>query len=384
MLLFSGAVLVVARLFAIGALGVLDRLFRVNRDFASRFPGLESRANRYYPLLRALVSLAIAWVGAVALLEVWGVDAIAWYRGNAFGGRLASALTTIAIAAAVGAAVWEAVNAAMDYRLDRLDHDLRIGRAARIRTLLPMLRTALLISILVVFALTVLSEIGVNTAPLLAGAGIVGIAIGFGSQKLVQDLITGLFLLLENAIQVGDFVTVAGLSGSVENLSIRTLRLRAGDGSVHIVPFSSVTTVTNANRGIGNAAVSVTVPFEEDPDRVGQTLKQIVSDMRKEAPFKSEMLSDLQLWGVDKVDGASTTIVGQIVCTDGGRWDVQREFNRRLKQTFQSQGIHMAQPSAPIVINQQFTPAPAAEPPLESPAAHRANAVNGATDSRPS
>ena len=114
----------------------------------------------------------------------------------------------------------------------------------------------------------VLSEIGINIAPLLAGAGIIGVAIGFGSQKLVQDLITGIFLLLENAMQVGDYVTVSGLSGTVEKLSVRTIRLRAGDGSVHIIPFSSVTTVTNVNRGLGNASVSVVVDYDEDTDRV--------------------------------------------------------------------------------------------------------------------
>ncbi len=94
----------------------------------------------------------------------------------------------------------------------------------------------------------VLSEIGVNIAPLLAGAGVIGIAVGFGSQKLVQDLITGLFLLLENAMQVGDVVTLGGLTGTVEALSIRTIRLRALDGCVHIIPFSAVTTVTNQTR----------------------------------------------------------------------------------------------------------------------------------------
>ena len=105
-----------------------------------------------------------------------------------------------------------------------------------------MLRTMLLVAIVIVVGADVLSEIGVNIAPLLAGAGVLGVAIGFGSQKLVQDLITGLFLLLENAMQVGDVVTLAGLSGTVEELSIRTIRLRALDGSVHIIPFSAVTT----------------------------------------------------------------------------------------------------------------------------------------------
>jgi small-conductance mechanosensitive channel len=219
-----------------------------------------------------------------------------------------------------------------------------------------MLRTALIATILTFAGLSVLSAIGVNIAPLLAGAGIVGIAVGFGSQKLVQDLVTGVFLLLENAMQVGDFVTVSGLSGTVENLSIRTIRLRAGDGSVHIIPFSSVTSVTNTNRGIGNAAVSVNLAYDEDIDRAGEVLKQIAAQMRQEPEFKTLMRGDLDLWGVDKVDGATVTIVGQIVCTDSGRWPVQREFNRRMKIRFQELGIYIAYPTQTrFVADQNFS-----------------------------
>ena len=144
-----------------------------------------------------------------------------------------------------------------------------------------------LITIVIVAGMMVLSEIGVNIGPLLAGAGIVGVAIGFGSQTLVRDLITGIFLLLENAMQVGDSVTVSGLSGTVENLSVRTIRLRAADGSVHIIPFSSVTTVTNVNRGLGNASVNVSVAAHEDTDRVCEVLKEIVAGMREDADFSA-------------------------------------------------------------------------------------------------
>jgi small-conductance mechanosensitive channel len=213
-----------------------------------------------------------------------------------------------------------------------------------------MLRTTLLCVILAVVGLTALSEIGVNVAPLLAGAGILGIAIGFGSQKLVQDVITGLFLLIENVVQVGDTVTVSGLTGKVENLSIRTIRLRAGDGSIHIVPFSAVTSVTNASRGMGNAAVNVEIDYREDTDRAGEVLKEIVAEMRQEPEFAHLIRADLDLWGVDKIDGAQATLVGQIPCTDAGRWKVQREFNRRVKQRFQREGIAIASPHQTLLL----------------------------------
>ena len=345
------AVALITRVAIMLTLGLIDRGFRIKPEILQRFPGLEIRANRYLPLLRKIVSSVIAFIGFVAVLEVWGVDAIVWFYGGQIGGRLISAVVTIGVAVFVAAAIWEISNALLDRQINALSRDGHYARAARLRTFQPMLRTALLCVIAAVVGLTALSEIGVNVAPLLAGAGIVGIAIGFGSQKLVQDLITGLFLLLENTVQVGDNVSVSGLSGVVENVSIRTIRLRAGDGAVHIVPFSAVTTIANASRGAGNASVSVNVAYKEDTDRAGQILKDIVDEMRREGEFRALIRGDLELWGVDKVDGAMVSIVGQIRCTEAGRWPVQREFNRRMKQRFQQNGIEVASATQTILMH---------------------------------
>ena len=344
------AIVLVARLVTMVVLSLIDRGFRISPDLMQRFPGLETRANRYLPLLRRIVASVIAFIGLVALLEVWGVDAIVWFYGGQIGSRLVSAAATIGIAVIAAVAIWETSNALMDRQLAVLSRDGHFARAARLRTFQPMLRTALFCLIITVVGLTALSEIGVNVAPLLAGAGIVGIAIGFGSQKLVQDLITGLFLLLENTVQVGDNVSVSGLTGTVENVSIRTMRLRAGDGALHIVPFSAVTTITNSSRGAGNAAVSVNVAYKEDTDRVSQILKDIVAEMRREPDYRQAIRGDLELWGVDKVDGTMVSIVGQIRCTDGGRWPVQREFNRRMKRRFQECGLEIASAGQTILM----------------------------------
>lgn len=345
-------VLLVARLVSVVVLSLIDRGFRINPQMLQRFPGLEARANRYLPMLRKIVSGVIAVIAGVALLQVWGADTIVWFYGGQIGRRVLSAVLTVGIAVAAAVAVWEICNAVMDRKLSAMTRDGHLARAARLRTFQPMLRTTLLGVILAVVGLTALSEIGINVAPLLAGAGIVGVAVGFGSQKLVQDVITGLFLLLENVVQVGDNVTVSGLSGTVENLSIRTIRLRAGDGSVHVVPFSAVTSITNASRGAGNAAVNVSIAYKEDTDRVGRLLKDIVTDMRGEADYRGLIRGDLELWGVDKIDGAAASLVGQIRCTDSGRWAVQREFNRRVKRAFQEQGVEIAVPGQIVVVQQ--------------------------------
>jgi small-conductance mechanosensitive channel len=344
----------VGRLVQIALLGVLDRTLLPRPEMTSRYPGLDARLSLYHPALVNVTRAVIFIIGALVVLQLWGLGTLRWLFVSTLGQRLLSTLVMLAITLLLAAAVWEAVNAAFQRHLDKLTREAQAARSARLRTLLPLLRTTLTITIVIIAGMMVLSQIGVNIGPLLAGAGIVGVAIGFGSQKLVQDLITGIFLLLENAMQVGDTVTVSGLSGTVENLSVRTIRLRAADGSVHIIPFSSVTTVTNVNRGLGNAPVNVCVALEEDTDHVCTVLKEIVAAMREEEDFSARMLSDLQLWGVDKVDGASVTITGQVVCTDSGRWSVQREFNRRMKQRFEELGIRLYNPAQHMVTMRQI------------------------------
>jgi moderate conductance mechanosensitive channel len=352
-------VVMVVRLVQIIILGAIDRMLSIRPEVASRYPGLEARLALYHPVLLRSARALIFIAGVIALLQLWGLGAFDWLVASDLGQRLLSSLVTVAVTVLLALAIWEAVNVAFERHLAKLTREAQLARSARLRTLLPLLRTTLLITILIVAGMMVLSQIGVNIGPLLAGAGIVGVAIGFGSQTLVRDLITGIFLLLENAMQVGDVVTVSGLTGTVENLSVRTIRLRASDGSVHLIPFSAVTTVTNVNRGVGNASVNVSVAYHEDTDRVCDVLKGIVTGMRQEGDFSAKMLSDLQLWGVDKLDGAGVTIAGQVVCTDSGRWSVQREFNRRMKKRFEELGIELYNPMRRMLVLTQITNEPA-------------------------
>ncbi|WP_429317343.1 mechanosensitive ion channel domain-containing protein [Paraburkholderia sp. GAS448] len=344
----SIAVLVAARVVSIVVFGALGRVFNVEEEDERSIA--QQHAYRYYPLLRRVLSTLIVVVTALALLQVWGLNLWQLFHPGTIGHRLASALVTIAIAAVIALFVWEAVNASVEQRLALWTSSGDFVRAARLRTLLPMLRTALFVVIALVVVLTGLSELGVNTAPLLAGASIFGVALGFGSQKLVQDFITGIFLLMENAMQVGDWVTLAGVSGTVEYLSIRTVRLRGSDGSLYTVPFSSVSTVNNTNRGLGNAAVKVSVAYGQDVDLAIATLKEIGASLRNDDRFKNGILSDFAFWGVDAVDGASVTLTGQIQCRDTARWGVQREFNRRVLDLFQQRGIEISNPQRSVLV----------------------------------
>ncbi|HTI01675.1 MAG TPA: mechanosensitive ion channel domain-containing protein [Acidisoma sp.] len=340
LILFTLGLLVLFRVLHIVLLGALEKAFTIGgADTSGRYAMITARATRYHAPLRYLLNVAVVLGLVLSLLRLWDLRAFSWLSVGDLGSRLLSSLGTIGITLVLAIVIWETLNFFIQVYLDELSQQGMVIRAARLRTILPLLRNTLLIALLAIFVLTALSEIGVNIGPLLAGASIIGVALGFGSQKLVQDFINGIFLLLENAMQVGDWVTAAGLSGTVENLSIRTLRLRASDGSVHIIPFSSVTTVTNVNKGRGNATLSVTVSYEEDTDRVADLLKQIVVDMRAEDAYRDGMLSDFGYWGVDSIDGRAATLMGQVACTDKMRWGVQRELNRRIKIAFQKEGI---------------------------------------------
>ncbi len=312
-------------------------------SFGARLFGYRSAARRILQMLLIVATL-------LALTEAWGLPSLAWLGDGHPGHRLAALALQLFVIAIIGIVSWEAADLAFERRVNSLTDATSRSRATRLRTLQPIIRFGLLVLIGLIVVMTALNAIGINVGPLLAGAGIFGVALGFGSQKLVQDFITGIFLLVEDAMDVGDWVTLAGVSGTVEHISIRSIRLRGGDGSVYLIPFSSVTSVNNTNRGLGNAAVTVNVDPSEDTDRVSALLVAIAQEMRKEPSFAAGMQSDLQLWGVDKVDGSMITISGQIVCTDAGRWGVQREFNRRMKLRFEQEGVKLAVPKQTLRI----------------------------------
>jgi moderate conductance mechanosensitive channel len=320
---------------------------------------VRARLGAYHPAIRYTAVLAINVAAALGLLQLYGLSGLSWLLESEVGHRVISGLCTILVTIVLAFIVWEGVNIAIQLHLDKLRAQALAARSARLRTLLPLMRTALAITVLVVAGLMILSEIGVNIAPLLAGAGIVGVAIGFGSQKLVQDVITGVFLLLENAMQVGDMVRVGDQSGLVESLSVRAIRLRTEDGSVVVIPFSAVTTVINMTRDYSRAVISVSVSPGEDVDKVVDTMRAIVREMREEEAWSTIILDDLEVFGLDRFAETALVIKCRIMCTPFGRWPVGREFNRRLKMRFEVVGIATASSALKLLLPE---PAPVGMP----------------------
>jgi small-conductance mechanosensitive channel len=359
------AIAAVARLLFIAIAGAIEREIG-DAELMRRHPALAGRARGYLPALRAVAGLVVVFAAIVAVLEAWGFSSVGWLQSTPLGGRLLSAALTVALAVAAALLAWEAANGAIEQHLARLTREAQLARSARLRTLLPMLRTTLFVVIVLFAGLTILSEIGVNIAPLLAGASVVGLAIGFGSQRLVQDVITGLFLLLENTMQVGDVVSLGGLSGTVEALSVRTIRLRALDGAVHIVPFSAVTTVTNMTRDFSYAVVDVSVGLNEEPDHVAGILRDLVAVMRREADWASALRDDLEVMGIEKFVDTAWVMRVRVKTLPSQRWAVTRELNRRIKYRFDELAIESPITSFRVLSGNPPVPAPKPAAPAEA------------------
>jgi small-conductance mechanosensitive channel len=346
-------ILSLAKLSDMALRRVIARAFRVTPELSARYPGLEARANRYLPVLKGSASFAICGIALLFLLESWGLEAFAWFGQGKLGNRLVSSLVSIALTITLALVIWEGINAAIQRHLERLSRDAKVAQSARVRTLLPMLRTALLAVILIFVTLSTLSELGVNVAPLIAGAGVIGIAVGFGSQKLVQDVITGIFLLFEDAVAVGDVVQLGGLSGVVEQLSIRSIKLRAVDGSLHIIPFSAVTSVTNQTRDFAFAVIDVSIDYSEDTDRVAEVLRGIAAEMRQDSRWRPVIRDDLDVMGVDKLGDSGVIMRVRLKTDPAQRWAVAREMNRRIKRRFDELGIDIPYPHQKLVLEEK-------------------------------
>ncbi|GAB3549038.1 hypothetical protein GCM10027343_30280 [Noviherbaspirillum agri] len=205
-------------------------------------------------------------------------------------------------------------------------HDVR-----RIETLMNVFRYAANIVIIGMAILLTLGTIGISITPILATAGVAGIAIGFGAQSLVKDFFTGLFLLIENQVSEGDVIEAAGKSGYVERVTLRHMRIRDYDGSVHFIPNSMITTVTNRSRDYAYAVIDVNVRRDQDLDDVFRRMHGIGDAMRMDPVFGPSILDELDIAGVEKLEDASIGLRCRLKVRPAKQWRVRREFLRRMK-----------------------------------------------------
>jgi small-conductance mechanosensitive channel len=358
----SVAVVVAARIALVVVDRALARGFAVPADLKRDFPRLESRANLYLPWLQASLRALVVAIAALTVLDAWGLDTFGWLE-TPWGRSVASSAVSVALVVVIALVVWEVVSGLIERYLSGETRDgVRVERSARVRTLLPLLRNALMIVLVTFVGLIVLSEVGVNIAPLLAGAGVIGLAVGFGSQTLVKDVITGLFILFEDTIQVGDVVDVGGgHSGVVEAISIRAIRLRDVNGSVHTVPFSQVNTVKNLTKDFSFAVIDAAVDYASNVDDVFRALRETGAELQADPAFGPSILEPIDIWGVERFDDSAIVVRARIKTRPIRQWMVMREFNRRMKARFDAMGISIPFPQRTVHIRSDGAAPPTAQ-----------------------
>lgn len=214
----------------------------------------------------------------------------------------------------------------------------------RIETLSRVFRYIASVSIGVVTGMVVLGEMGISIAPILATAGVLGIAVGFGAQSLIKDYFNGFFMLLENQVRQGDVVEAGGKGGLVEEVTLRYIKMRDYDGNVHFIPNGIITTVTNMSRGFAYAVIDVGVAYREDLDEVMALMCQVGAEIREDPDFGSKILEPLEMAGVDKWDDSAVVLRCRFKVLPLEQWGIRREYLRRLKLAFDKQGIEIPFP----------------------------------------
>lgn len=214
----------------------------------------------------------------------------------------------------------------------------------RARTLGGIISKTLIVALWIVAAVMALREIGFDVAPILAGAGVVGLAVGFGAQNLVRDVISGMFMLLENQLRIGDVVELNGKGGLVEEINLRTTVLRGLDGALHVFPNGAITTLSNLTHEFSYYVFDIGVDYSEDTDRVATEMRAVAEDLQREDAYRVAILDPLEVLGVEKFADSAVVVRARIKTLPGKQWMVGRELNRRFKQRFDEAGIQIPFP----------------------------------------
>lgn len=230
----------------------------------------------------------------------------------------------------------------------------------RIRTLTNVIWTIVVGVVWFVAALTILGQIGVNVGPIIAGAGVVGLAVGFGAQNLVRDLVSGFFMILENQVRVGDVAIINGTGGLVEAITFRTIVLRDLAAVVHVFPNGSINTLSNMTKGWSAYVIDMGVAYKEDTDRVAEVMRQVSDQMEAEPEYKAAMLDAIEIFGVDEFADSAVTIKARLKTQPLQQWTVGREYRRRLKKAFDAAGIEIPFPHRTLYMGEASGPFPIA------------------------
>lgn len=323
------------------------------------YPELQKRVNGWISASLKVARILTVCVSIMLLLNAWGLFDFWNWLHNGAGEKTVDILIRIALILFFSAVGWTLLASLIENRLVSDIHGRPLP-SARARTLLTLFRNALAVIISTITIMIVLSEIGVNIAPLLAGAGALGLAISFGSQTLVKDIITGIFIQFENGMNTGDLVTIGPLTGTVERMSIRSVGVRQDTGAYHIIPWSSITTFANFVRGIGSVVANYDVDRHEDADKAKQALRSAVEELMEMEDIRGLVIGEPSFAGIVGLTNTAFTLRVSFTTQPLKQWTVRFALDSMVKKHFD-----LAEVRTPVQTYQVLSPAGALPPPQE-------------------
>jgi small-conductance mechanosensitive channel len=341
---------IIAILVGIVIVGFISRFvsagLRLPEDVKARLPLLEARLQAFVPTVMQVVRWVVIAGVLASIAQAWALFDFVGWLGSSGGQQVAGSVISAALIIVVCIVLHVVVASWVEYRLNT-----SIGKTptAREKTLLNLFKNAFTIALVVFGLMLALAQIGVNIAPLLAGAGVIGLAIGFGAQKLVQDIITGIFIQFENIMNEGDVVEAAGRSGVVEKLTIRSVTIRDMSGTVHLIPFSSVDQVSNMVRGFSFYVAEFEVARDSDIEEVKQTMRDAFAQVMDIPEHRDVILDDLDLQGLIAITPASMSLRARIKTLAGKQWGPGRLYSELVMRMFDERGIQTPTPRVSYV-----------------------------------
>jgi small conductance mechanosensitive channel len=302
------------------------------------------------PVIRGLVFFVTAGIVALPALRVAGYRPLYTRNPEVFTEWLISAgvqIVFIVVAAYIIIRIGSTATRQLEREMSSGTGLNVIERTKRAQTIGRLLQNTLATVVVVIAGLTTLKQLGVDITPALTGAGIAGLAVGFGAQTLVRDVISGFFLILEDQVRVGDVAVVNGTGGLVEGVNLRTIVLRDEEGTVHVFPNGEVKTLANKSKDFAYYVITVGVLYDEDPDRVAEAMKAAADSLLTDPEFRIHILDPLEIFGVDAFEATQLVLKARIKTVPLKQWLVGRELRKRIARIFRERGIKM--PGMPVI-----------------------------------
>ena len=307
----------------------------------------------YRSISQRLVRFILIAIAVSILVSQWGINLFELSASRSFSGRFFDVLVDTLFALLLADLIWHWAKSTIDRRLAAYTPPAdgqAPGPEARMATLLPMLRMILMMTLLVVVGLSVLSSLGMNIAPLLAGAGVLGVAIGFGAQALVRDVVSGIFFLIDDAFRIGEYIEIDNLRGTVESMSIRSLRVRHHRGMIHTIPFGELKSLTNYSRDWVIMKLEFRVPFDTDLQLVKKLVKKIGEELLANETYGKSIIQTLKSQGVRRMEEFNMVVGVKFMAKPGEQWLIRRDAYQKVRDAFDAHGIGFAERNVKVQV----------------------------------